>query len=485
MRRWLAPVLALALLALVAAGCGGAKATTAGTTPASAKQVPADSLAYVSVDTDLGSSQWKNAQALIDLFPSLKASATKAIDSALSDQSLDWATDIEPALGPELVVVVTADSKPVVLLQPGDEAKLDHLLTVGSGTKPVKGKVGDWTALAETQADIDAYSAALDRGSLDGVDSFTKALEGLPEETLVKAWVDGAGLTDNLRKLASQAGQLGAPVQGLDSTGLNLNLDSIAMALSAKEDGLFVVVDTRGAKLGNGTQYEPKLFAKVPGDAVAALSFGGTQGVVDKLSGPLDKVSGVVESATGVSLDKVIAAFSGEGVLYVRRGSGSIPEVTAVLAPPDVEETFTTIDTIARKLAAQSGGKVEQTTLDDVPVSRVDLQGVPLTYGKLDGDTIIVTIGSDAIAAFNGSSERLADTAGFKSAAEEVGLGDRTGGFVYVDLDGLIPLITGLAGEDKLSAEARSALESLDSFILETSTDGDSTQVSGFIRVNK
>ena len=404
----------------MATGCGGAKESAATDTPASAKQAPADALAYVSIDTDLGSSQWKNAQALVDLFPSLKASATQAIDSALSDQNLDWATDVEPALGPELVVVVTADSKPVVLLQPGDEAKLDHLLTLGSGTKPVKGKVDDWTALAETQADIDAYSAALDRGTLDGVDTFTKAVDALPAESLVKAWVDGAGLATNLQKLASHAGQLGAPVQGLDSTGLDLKLDSIALALSAKENGLFVAVDTHGARLGNGTQYTPKLFAKVPGDAVAALSFGGTQGTIDKLSGPLEKVSSVVESATGVSLDKVLAAFSGEGVLYVRRGSGSIPEVTAVLAPPDVEQTFTTIDTIAHKLAAQSGGKVEQTTLDDVPVSRVDLQGVPLTYGKLDSDTIIVTIGSDAIAAFNGSSERLADTSGFKNAATEV-----------------------------------------------------------------
>ena len=482
----------LALVVLLAVGCGGAKTSTTSSVPASAKQAPADALAFVSLNTDLSSDQWTNAQALADLFPSMKATLTKSIDSALAAQKLDWKTDVEPALGPELVVVVTADSKPVILLQPADEAKLDHLLSLDTGTKPVKGKVGDWTALAQTQADIDAYSAALGRGTLDTVDTFSTAVAGLPADTLVTAWVDGAGLTENIGKVASAASSLGSgtSVPGLGlATGkdgkIDLGLDSIAMALSAKANGLFVAVDARGAKLGNGTHYKTVLFKKVPGDAVAALSFGGTQKTLDSLRGPLDKLSGTLESTLGVSLDRITSALSGEGVIYVRRGSGTVPEVTAVLSPPDANETLTTIDTLMHKLAAQTGSKIQQVTMDDVSVSRLELNGVPLSYGKLDADTVIVTTGSDAIASFNGSSERLADSDAFKRAATEVQLGDETTGFVYVDLDGLIPLITGLTGPNAIPADARAALEKLDSFILQSTADGDGTHVSGFVAVNK
>lgn len=491
MRRALKALLVFVLVGTVLAGCGGAKETATAAAPASAKQAPADALAYVSIDTDLNSEQWRNAQALVDLFPSVRDQLTSSINRALSDEKLSWETDVAPALGAELVVVVTADSKPVVLLQPGDEGKLDKLLTLQSGTKPVKAKVGDWTVLAEHQAEIDAYSAALDRGSLDGVDTFVGAVEGLPEDALVTAWVDGAGLTENLGKVTSAAGALGGgAIPGLDtatdaSGNLELGLDSLALALSAKENGLFVAVDARGPKLGNGTHYTPKLFRKVPGDAVAALSFGGTQSTLDSVRGPLEEISGQLESTIGVSLDRVIDALSGEGVVYVRRGSGTVPEVTVVLAAPDPDEAFATLDTLMRKLAEQTGTPVQQATMDDVAVSRLELQGVPLSYGKLDGETLIVTIGSDAIASFNGSSERLVDSDPFKRAATEVALGDETTGFLYVDLDGLVPLITGLAGPEAMPAEARETLQKLDAFILQSNADDSGTHVAGFVAVNR
>ena len=55
---------------------------------------------------------------------------------------------------------------------------------------------------------------------------------------------------------------------------------------------------------GADTRYEPVLFERVPADAVAALSFGGTQELLDRVEGgvDLDAVSGAVEKATGISL---------------------------------------------------------------------------------------------------------------------------------------------------------------------------------------
>ena len=76
-------------------------------------------------------------------------------------------------------------------------------------------------------------------------------------------------------------------------------------------------------------------------------------------------------------------------------------------------------------------------------------------------------------------------TATFQAAAERVDLGERTRGFAYVDIDGLIPLIESIAGPDALPAEARDVLETLDSFILEGSGDGPTTALDGFVRVTR
>ncbi len=113
----------------------------------------------------------------------------------------------------------------------------------------------------------------------------------------------------------------------------------------------------RGRPTGD-THYEPTLFRSVPADAVAAISFGGTQGALDRLQGQVDVdgLSQMIEDATGVSLDGIVDALSGEGVLYVRPGE-TLPEVTLALAPPDPDKTWTTVDRLARKLASETASR--------------------------------------------------------------------------------------------------------------------------------
>ena len=72
----------------------------------------------------------------------------------------------------------------------------------------------------------------------------------------------------------------------------------------------------------------------------------------------------------------------------------------------------------------------------------------------------------------------------FRSAAGRVDLGERTTGFAYVDLDGLIPFIESVAGPDAVPAATRgTSLAELDSFILQSDADGDLARVSGFVRI--
>ena len=85
-------------------------------------------------------------------------SLVDSIRTELAQEDLSWKGDVAPALGDELVVVVTADRKPVVLLQPASDERLQALIAK-SDEPPAQGTVDDWTVLAESQADIDSYRA--------------------------------------------------------------------------------------------------------------------------------------------------------------------------------------------------------------------------------------------------------------------------------------------------------------------------------------
>ena len=468
-----APLALVALtLAIVTTGCAASTERT-GSVPESAKLAPADAVGFVTVVTDESSEQWEKADRLLGLFPDARVEVLGAVRTELAQEDLTWKDDVAPALGDELVVVVTAARKPVLLVQPESADALSALIAQ-SDDPLVQGTVSGWTALAETQAELDAYRAALGRGTLDGVDSFSDAMTGLPEEALVRGWVDFAALARDLASAFEQSG-----VQG------ELGVDWLAAALTAEDDGVHLSVGVRTPG-GNGSSYEPELFERVPADAVAALSFGGTQGTLDRIEGAVDvdAVSSALEDAVGVSLDGLLEALSGEGLLYVREGGEDLPEVTLVLAPPDPAKTFDTVDRVARTLAKEAGVEVRTRTDGGLTLHELTAEGISLTYARVD-DSVMVTTGPTGIADFLGDGPKLVDDDAFANAADRVELGDRTRGFAYVDIDGLVPLVESLAGPDAVPAEARDVLGTLDSLILQGSGDGETTTLSGFLRVTR
>lgn len=460
----------LAALGLAVAGCGGAAEPAGGSVPGSASLAPADALAFVTVTTDDSSSQWTEAADLLARLPGATEDLQKEIASALDEQNLTWKEDVEPALGPEVVLVVTADRKTIVLTQPEDDSKLTALIAK-SDEPIVRATVDGWTALAEQQSDLTAYEASLARGTLAGDDGLAEGFAALPAESLVRAWVDVAALTPQLGQGLGQA-----------SRDLDLGVDWLSAAFAAEDNGLRLAVGVRTPG-GDGTEYEPKLVERVPADAVAALSFGGTQKLVDQLERrlPLDQIADQVEKATGVSVGGLLDAFSGEGIVYVRP-AGTAPEVTVVLAPPDPEKVWQTVDRVAHRIAADSGTTVRTVTEDGREVSIVAAQGATVRYARVD-DTVILTTGVTGIRDFVGDGDKLDSSDAFRRATDAVGLANRTSGFLYVDVDGLLPVVEGLAGGG-LSADDRAELEKLDAFVLEASRGGETTTLTGFLRLN-
>jgi hypothetical protein len=471
--RLLTAVSAFAALALLASGCGTAT-EQAGSVPESAKLAPRDAIAYMSFLSDEGSDQWKNADRLLALFPGARESLVGELESELEADGLTWSEDVAPALGPEIALVVTGDRGFVALTQPDDEQALAALLQA-SDEPSVTDTVSGWTVVAEKQAHIDAYRRALSRGSLDEVATFEEAMSSLPEESLAVGWVDVNAVGEEI------AAAIGGAVSSEDVGPVDL-----AAAVSAEDDGMLVSLGVRLPDGTGDTTYEPKLFDRVPADAVAVLSFGGTQGVLDRVERTidLDSVSGALDDVLGVSLDGVLDALSGEGVVYVRRGEGDgrLPEVTVVLDPPDADRTWRTIENAAQKAATEGGGRIEAGSQAGRPVNRLVLEQATIVYARID-ETLLVSTNPRAVEALLAGGPRLADDDGFERAAERVGLGDRTSGFAYVDLDGLVALIEELGGGE-VPPEAREVLEELESVILQASADGERGRLQGFVQTS-
>src|SRR6266852_6088859 len=89
----------LAALALLAAACGGASTSTSSSSaPGGSSIAPASAAVFVSVVTDSGSAQWKQAEAILNKFPG-KDKLIASIEKGLRGQDLSYQQDVKPALG--------------------------------------------------------------------------------------------------------------------------------------------------------------------------------------------------------------------------------------------------------------------------------------------------------------------------------------------------------------------------------------------------
>ncbi len=486
-------------------GGGGGGGSSSGSVPETASLAPADAGVWASVHTDVGSAQWTALDAVLAQIPGAEA----AIDSALkqvsnSGKKLDLRKDILPALGKELIVVLPfGASTPVVLAKPANEAVFNDLFT--GSTPPVRTTRDGWTVIAKNQKALDAYTAAAGKGSLADSDAFKKAMDGLPPDALVRAYVNGKGLAGVAGTAAGSAsGALKSiPIPGLGSLssangGTNTKaleqLGTIGFALSAAKNEIRVDGSISGSN-SQAAPYAPKLLRRVPGDALAAASFAGSEAVMAQVRSSLsaagaDQTLAQLRQTLGVSPDDLLALGDGEGVLYVRP-SLIIPEVTAVLAPKDPARALQTLHTIAGKLAASTGGKVTTTIVGGITFTVLHVSIVGIGVGR-DGDRVVVTTAPAGIGGFDGANAKLVDSDRFKQAAGDVGFTDTTSGFAYVDVKGLAPLLNTIAsaasgsGSGSSSASVKKlvdALSAIDSLALNSKVDGGRLLFQGAVRV--
>ena len=479
----------LAALALVS-GCGSS-ATTSSSSESGATVVGDSALAFVSVSSDLGSAQWKQLDKLAQKF-SFRDQALTQIKQELAKQNLDYDKDVKPALGPEVDVAVVggagADgnsvggSVAVLMTKPDDAAKFKALIAKAnsSGDSPaVYREVNGWYLASDKQGSIDKVVKG-SGGALADNSAFKDAMSKLPGDALVKAYLDGNQLAAFARQAADQQG--GTP---FDPSTIGLDkLEYVSASLSAENDGLRV----RGASKGSGSNalgagdFSSSLLGKVPGDALAFLDFrgGGTADQLKKLESNPQMAQGLqqLQAMLGVSLDDLLELVRNETGFYLRPGAG-IPEFSLALSPSDKSAALSTLDRLAGKVAALTGGKLTSGT-----VRTLDLGQFALHYGAA-GEHVLITSGINGISDFGGSESKLPDSADFKEAKSAAEMPDSNGGFVYIDLKNAIPLIEGFAGlaGQSLPPSVAGNLRPLRSLVAWAAGSGDSRTFDAFLEI--
>ena len=480
----------LATLAIVAAGCGGGGGKTGVSGPSGASLVRSTALAFVSIDSDLGSSQWQQVDDLSHKFPG-RSKALERLRQELAKHDIDYGRDVEPALGPEVDLAAAAGSTPnatsfVVLTKPDDADKYKELVkklnaSDTSGKPAVYREVNGWYALSDSQAKIDATLKPQAEDALSDNGTFKEALGKLPDDALAKAYVNGPELARVIGEAARESDSSFDPsAVGLDK------LDFISASLSAENDGLRV----HGAAQGAGTSafgrgdYSSKLLGGVPGDALAFFTFdgGGTVAQLQKLQSRPEVQR--LERELGVSFAELLDLFRNEVGLYVRPGIG-IPELTLGLTTDDQGGALATLDKLAARLAALYGGRLRSGEQGGHhPVKTLDFGQFAVHYGGL-GDKVIITSGVTGLADYAASGHKLPDSADFKDAREAAGMPDTTGPFTYIDLKNAIPLIEGLValfGETP-SSDVTENLRPLRSFLAWTTGSGESRTFDAFLEI--
>ena len=481
----------LTTLSLLLAACGGGATSGAGegSSPSGAAMVRAGLLAFVSIDSDLGSSQWQQVDKLAQKFPG-RDKALAQIEQALSKEGVDYGKDVRPALGPEVDLAIvsgrtSSSTNVVALTKPDDPAKFKALVAKlnasdSSGKPAVYREVDGWYALSDSQGAITEVLKG-DRTPLSDDSTYKDALGKLPGDALVKAFLDGQRVSALVSQAASQGGS------GLDPSSLGLDtLKYISVSASAEDDGVRVRGASSGGNLA-GSEFASKLIDGVPGDAFALLSFRG-EGTTDQLgklkSNPqVGPALAQIEKSLGVSFEQVLALLRGEIAFYARPGAG-IPELTLALEEKDESGALATLDKIAARLAAATGARVEPGTQSGHPVKTINFGQFAIHYGGVGGK-VVITSGVNGIADYRGSGDHLPDSADFKQAKDAAGMPDANGGFMFVDLKDALPLLEGFAGlaGQSLPSEVTENLRPLRSFLAWSEGSGGSRTFDAFLEI--
>jgi hypothetical protein len=480
----------LAVLALVAAGCGG---TTADIGSSASDLIPASAPAFIAVDTDPSSDQWQTVMKLADKFPDKQKGINRIKAELRKDPGVEWEKDVKPALGPEFDVAWLDfehnGENFVMLTQPKDESAFKQLVDKANKSEdnPDDRMTYDtfqgWSLLAKNQATIDRFKQASKSATrtLSDEPNFKKSMDRLGGDSIVRAYVNGDAVMDLIRRYG------GAEIQPyVNKVG---TLDWIAFRSGVKDNGvgLDAIVHGTPGKWFKGLRasegFSPKLTDEVPQNALLYWTFHGAKGMISGLTKNSFFNTPELRPYHQVfrELDTLL---QGENALYVRPGNGhtpdvpfTIPEVTFVAAPGKGVNGAGILD---RMLMRELGALPDDTNIAGAKARKLAEGGnVGLYYANVDGKLVVTDLPAGIRGIKNGGKS-LSDSDAYKDTADASGLPDKSQGFFYVNIHSSIPLAEKLA-QERIPNDIRRNLKPLDSAVEYVATRTHEFQISFFL----
>jgi hypothetical protein len=480
--------LGVAAAALLVAGCGG---NGGGSLPAGASVVPGSAAAFIWVDTDLKSDQWRTAKALFDKFPG-RAKLLAQLNKELTKQKLDFNRDVKPALGDEFDVVFldfAHNGNDVVgLAKPHNRAKFEQLVT--SGPDPsVTGQVRGWTVVADKQALIDRFRTAANGKSIADDDAFSKAFGNLDDNTIARAYVSGRALEQAYER--GFAGQTQVRPQDFVTFG------PIVASAQAQQGGARVDADAEiHVKLKpdpTPDPYEAKLPRELPAGALLYVSYAQLDREVRATINELERVlpnfrqqRAQVESALGTSLQHdIYPLLAGEAAFAIYPGA-PIPRFEFVLALKNEAKARQLLERVNALMAFGGAAAPRTVQVGAARVSEVKVPGrrVTVDYAVFD-HKLVIENGTAGIAALQQHGAKLAEDPLYKAARANGDTPTKSIGFVYANLRDGLPLAFKYARQSgsAIPADAVENTRPLQSLIVSFTRDGDHFTGAGFVGI--
>jgi len=443
---------ALAALALVVAGCGGdpqvAGDSSLGATAASL--VPADALAFVSIDTDQSSDQRQALQQLTSGLP-IRAKVLAKLEALLAKQGLDYTKDVRPALGPELDLALLpgtdGHAEPVALTQPADESKLAALAAkFDSGDEHYTvERIGDWSVVADSADVFAAVNAAKSGRSLAETSGYTAAQKALPGDAITRAYADRAAFAavPALKQLAGVVGM------------------SEWVAATVSANGNALVLHAASPVTGTVSTGAAGLLGDIPSGVIAAAAFNGSA----KLGSALSSLrGGALTSALGVTPATLASLAGGKGAVYVQ-ANGLLPLAGLELQPQQPQRAMSALRAVASAVRARSGGMVALTVVRQ-------------------GSRVYLADSQAAIAALQSSGSKLVDDSQFKAATAAAGVPAHTSFLVYADVTRLAPILSVVSGALGGKSGSSSASPTAKTIVAWGSVGGGLTRLGLWVKVH-
>ena len=319
---------ALAALASVAAGCGGASGG-GGSSGSAAGLVPGDAVAFITVSTDTGGTQLKNAQAVLDKFPA-HTKLIASLEKSLASERHERRSARE--LGRPRARRRDPEGRRQAC--PGRLHEAEGRRRVHAALKKAKTEqISGWTVFASTQAALDAVKNRTT--NLSDAPDYQDASKSLPGDTLASAFAGKSAfaLAGPLADKASS--QAGSAASAIDLSKLGW----VAGAVTSHDDGIEVefhahstsaAVRRRELAVARRERSPAACWRRRPSTA-RATSRASSASALDAARRRVALTQ--VQKVLGVSVQDLVQAVNGPAILYVKAGA-PLPEVTLVVSPP-------------------------------------------------------------------------------------------------------------------------------------------------------